>query len=101
MDIASFVATVTDQNLRREIFMGMDEATITALPPNLMAEARQVQDYIRMDRDRRQREGHDRARILQQMGMGHHGQFDMDPANAVLGGRRGDPRQRAQSIHRL
>lgn len=47
MDVASFVATVTDVNLRREIFMGMDEATITSLPPNLMAEARNVQNYIR------------------------------------------------------
>jgi Ubiquitin binding region len=47
MDLASFVATVTDVNLRREIFMNMDEATIATLPPNLMAEARNVQNYIR------------------------------------------------------
>ncbi len=42
MDIASFIATVTDPNLRREIFMNMEEPTITTLPPNLMAEARRV-----------------------------------------------------------
>ena len=42
MDLASFVATVTDVSLRREIFMNMDEPTVAALPPHLMAEARQV-----------------------------------------------------------
>lgn len=44
MDIASFIATVNDPSLRREIFMNMDEATLNSLPPNLMAEARRVQD---------------------------------------------------------
>ena len=62
MDVASFVATVTDVNLRREIFMNMDEATLASLPPNLMAEARIVQNYIRQDRDRRQREALERER---------------------------------------
>jgi len=52
MDVASFVATVTDPNLRREIFLGMDEAVIATLPPNLMAEARRIHDHIRMDRQR-------------------------------------------------
>ena len=52
MDIASFIATVTDVSLRREIFMNMDEPTIAALPPNLMAEARRVHEYIRNDRQR-------------------------------------------------
>jgi hypothetical protein len=47
MDTASFVATVTDPTLRREIFMNMDEATIASLPPALMAEARNVHNYIR------------------------------------------------------
>lgn len=47
MDIASFIATVTDPNLRREIFMNMDEATLNTLPPNLMAEARGVQNHLR------------------------------------------------------
>ena len=41
MDIASFIATVSDPNLRREIFANMDEATINSLPPNLLAEYRQ------------------------------------------------------------
>lgn len=44
MDLASFIATVTDPALRREIFTNMDEATIATLPPNLMAEARQSHD---------------------------------------------------------
>jgi hypothetical protein len=42
MDIASFIATVTDPALRREIFMNMDEGTLNTLPPNLLAEARRV-----------------------------------------------------------
>lgn len=62
MDVASFVATVTDVNLRREIFMNMDEATLATLPPNLMAEARNVQNYIRQDRDRRQLQALERER---------------------------------------
>jgi hypothetical protein len=52
MDIASFIATVTDPALRREIFMNMDEATLATLPPNLMAEARRVQDQLRFERAR-------------------------------------------------
>lgn len=44
MDLASFIATVTDPALRREIFANMDEATIASLPPNLMAEARRFHD---------------------------------------------------------
>jgi hypothetical protein len=52
MDIASFIATVTDPNLRREIFMNMDEATIASLPPNLMAEARRMHDQLRFERGR-------------------------------------------------
>ena len=42
MDIASFIATVTDPSLRREIFSNMDEATINSLPSNLLAEYRQI-----------------------------------------------------------
>jgi hypothetical protein len=61
MDIASFIATVTDRNLRREIFMNMDEATLNTLPPALMAEARQVRDYLAQDRQR-MRELQERAR---------------------------------------
>jgi len=40
MDIASFIASVVDPSLRREIFINMDENVIQTLPPNLMAEAR-------------------------------------------------------------
>lgn len=32
MDYASFIATVIDPSLRREIFMNMDEATLQSLP---------------------------------------------------------------------
>lgn len=52
MDIASFIATVVDPALRREIFSNMDEATVATLPPNLMAEARRVHEQIRNDRNR-------------------------------------------------
>lgn len=44
MDLASFIATVTDPRLRQEILAGLDEATIATLPPNLMAEARRLHD---------------------------------------------------------
>ena len=54
MDIASFIATVTDRNLRREIFMNMDDAALNALPPQLIAEGRQIRDYIANDRGRRE-----------------------------------------------
>ncbi len=52
MDIASFIATVVDPALRREIFSNMDEATVATLPPNLMAEARRVQEQMRNERHR-------------------------------------------------
>ncbi len=52
MDLASFIATVTDPNLRREIFANMDETTMATLPPNLMAEARRFQESMRFDRGR-------------------------------------------------
>lgn len=52
MDIASFIATVVDPALRREIFSNMDEATVATLPPNLMAEARRVHEQIRNERNR-------------------------------------------------
>ena len=44
MDVASFIASVTDPRLRQEIFAGLDEATIATLPPNLLAEARMMGD---------------------------------------------------------
>lgn len=58
MDIASFIATVTEPGLRRDIFAGMDEGTISTLPPNLMAEARRVHENLRGERVR-QRENLD------------------------------------------
>ncbi|TNV74568.1 hypothetical protein FGO68_gene5813 [Halteria grandinella] len=100
MDVASFVATVTDVNLRREIFMGMDEATIASLPPNLMAEARNVQNYIRQDRDRRQREALDRERqrlvdMAQQQPRGHFGRME-----DIFGGHRHRGEQREANQRR-
>ena len=50
MDLASFIATVTDPRLRAEILSGLDEATLATLPPNLMAEARRLHDQLRSDR---------------------------------------------------
>jgi hypothetical protein len=50
MDLPSFIATVVDPSLRREIFANMDEATVATLPPNLMAEARRVHEHIRNER---------------------------------------------------
>jgi hypothetical protein len=35
MDIASFIATVTDPRLRTEILGGLDEATINTLPQSV------------------------------------------------------------------
>jgi len=52
MDIASFIATVTDPRLRLEIMAGLDEATIATLPPNLYAEAQRMNDQIREERNR-------------------------------------------------
>mmetsp|Transcript_9556 Transcript_9556/g.9166 ORF Transcript_9556/g.9166 Transcript_9556/m.9166 type:complete len:265 (-) Transcript_9556:2329-3123(-) len=56
MDIASFIATVTDVRLRREILAGLDEGTIATLPPNLLAEARQIGDAIRRERQQYEQE---------------------------------------------
>ncbi|CDW76386.1 ubiquitin-protein ligase [Stylonychia lemnae] len=52
MDLASFIASVVDPSLRREIFINMDESVIATLPPNLMAEARQFQSQVRNERGR-------------------------------------------------
>ena len=40
MDLASFIATVTDPRIRQEIFATLDEAAMASLPANLLAEAR-------------------------------------------------------------
>lgn len=47
MDIASFIASVTDPRLRQEIFAGLDEGTMATLPANLLAEARVMNEQIR------------------------------------------------------
>lgn len=92
MDVASFVATVTDVQLRREIFMNMDEATINTLPPHLMAEARGVHDFVRQDRERRVREQERLLALQQQADQRMHG---MD---AIFGGgRRHDQRAREEA----
>jgi hypothetical protein len=91
MDVASFLATVTDQTLRREIFMNMDEATVATLPPLLMAEARRVQEYIRNDRQRMRDQFHDRARNI----MGGADEEDMGLGVGMFG------RRRREEIERL
>jgi hypothetical protein len=70
MDLPSFIATVTDRNLRREIFMNMDEATLNTLPPPLMAEGRQIRDYIQNDRARREAQLQERERLEAALGGG-------------------------------
>ncbi len=81
MDIASFVATVTDPNLRREIFMNMDEVTIASLPPNLMAEARGVHDAMLRDQERRHQQALNQAHRMDAV-MGRGGLYSRD----MLGG---------------
>ena len=44
MDMASFIASVADPNIRREIYAGLDEATLATLPPNLLSEARMLHE---------------------------------------------------------
>ena len=46
MDTASFLAILTDENLRREILIGMDEQTLSTLPPHIHSEARRYQREI-------------------------------------------------------
>jgi hypothetical protein len=92
MDVASFLATVTDQTLRREIFMNMDEATVNSLPPLLMAEARRVQDYIRNDRQRMRDQFQERARNI-------IGSAEEDDLGLGVGGMFG--RRRREEIERL
>ena len=66
MDTASFLATLTDESLRREILLGLDEATISTLPSRVQAEARRHQrDVVRRQYNRRERE--DPERMIMQM----------------------------------
>ena len=85
MDLPSFIATVTDRNLRREIFMNMDEATLNTLPPPLMAEGRQIRDYIQNDRARREAQLQERERLEAALG-----------GNGLFGGYRGGRREREE-----
>lgn len=62
MDTASFFATLTDENLRREILIGMDDQTLSTLPPRIQSEARRYQREILRRQYRREQE--DPARIL-------------------------------------
>lgn len=80
MDVASFIATVTDPNLRREIFANMDEATLNSLPPQLLAESRVLHDQMRNERQRaRERMFEDALRRGPPRGMD-----DMDPNDRDL-----------------
>ena len=40
MDTASFLATISDENLRRDILIGLDDQTLGTLPGHLQSEAR-------------------------------------------------------------
>ena len=84
MDIASFIATVTDPALRREIFAGMDEVTMQSLPPNLMAEARRIHEGIRGER--RLRENYDAMERLAARAHHHFGN-PRDGMDGLFGGR--------------
>lgn len=44
MDVASIIATVSDPVLRQEMMLGLEEAQIATLPPNLRAEATQARE---------------------------------------------------------
>jgi len=68
MDIASFIVSVTDMRLRREIIAGLDEATIQTLPANLLAEARQVGDALRRERQQQEQERERMQNRYQAMG---------------------------------
>lgn len=47
MDLASFIASVTDPRIRQEIFATLDETAMATLPPNLLAEARMINERMR------------------------------------------------------
>lgn len=68
MDTASFLATITDESLRREILIGMDEGTLNTLPPRVQAEARRFQRDVLRRQYRREREDPERllSRLAQQ-----------------------------------
>jgi hypothetical protein len=56
MDTASFLATIADESLRREIMLGLDDNTLNALPPRLQQEARRYQRELHRRQFRRDRE---------------------------------------------
>lgn len=56
MDTASFLATITDESLRREIMLGLDDNTLNTLPPRLQQEARRYQRELHRRQFRRERE---------------------------------------------
>ena len=69
MDTASFLASLTDENLRREILMGMDEQTLATLPEHVQAEGRRYQRELQRRQFRRD---HDPQRMFRRM-MERHG----------------------------
>ena len=44
MDVASIIAMTNDPALRSEMLLGLDEATLNTLPPNLRAEATRARE---------------------------------------------------------
>lgn len=65
IDTASFLVSLVDENLRREILIGMDDNTLATLPPRLQADARRY----RRENSRRhyRREAEDPTRILRRI----------------------------------
>lgn len=64
MDTASFLASLTDQNLRREILITMDEQTMQTLPEHVQAEGRRYQRELQR---RHQRREHNPERMFRRM----------------------------------
>ena len=66
IDTASFLATLTDENLRRDVLLGMDDQTLGTLPENIQAEARRYQRDLQRRQFRREREN-DPQRVMRRM----------------------------------
>ena len=77
MDTASFLASLTDESLRREILIGMDEPTMATLPEHVQAEGRRYQRELQRRQFRRD---NDPQRLLRRM-MERQGRDDRRDVN--------------------
>jgi len=75
MDTASFLATITDENLRRDILIGLDENTVATLPPRIQTEARRFQRDLHRRQFRREREEDNAGRLYRRALEGNRGEF--------------------------